>query len=230
MSISDNVEIVRERIEKAALRSGRDPEDIKIVAISKTFGTELIREVLDCGIKDIGENRVQEAEAKYNELGNIACWHLVGHLQTNKVNKALRVFNFIQSLDSIKLAKKISRRLEVLNKDVTLLFQVNTSEEDTKFGTAVSEVDRFIDELVQLDNLKIEGLMTIAPFTDDESLIRHSFISLREIFERLSSIKLKNFNMKYLSMGMTDDFEIAVEEGSNILRIGRAIFGERKTA
>jgi pyridoxal phosphate enzyme (YggS family) len=224
--IKDNFQEIWERVNRALARSGRGGEKIKVVAVTKNVEVSRIEEAIGYGHTLFGENRVQEAKKK------ISCftesdisWHLIGHLQRNKVKAALSLFSMIHSLHSIALAREISKRACLEKREIDLLLQVNASGEETKFGVKPSEVEGLLEEAEGLANIRIKGLMTIAPFTDDVALIRKTFRTLRELFEKVREMRLSNSEMSFLSMGMTGDFEIAIEEGSNMLRIGTALFG-----
>ncbi len=224
MSIKDNFEQVRERIEKTALRAGRCADEIKLVAVAKTFGPEKIQEAIDAGVRIIGENRVQEAKEKFAIIGDTAEWHMVGHLQTNKVKEALKIFSLIHSLDSIHLIQEIEKRAE---RKVDCLIEVNTSKETSKFGVAASELSKFFEEVLEFKKINVLGLMTIGPgwAIQDPEASRSCFRVLYDLRDALAG----EFDMPLpiLSMGMTSDFEVAIEEGSTMVRIGSAIFGER---
>lgn len=224
MGVEKNLEILRKRIEEAASRAGRTTDDIEIVAVTKGVGIERIIEAIECGISVIGENRVQEAREKYERLGRRVSWHLVGHLQRNKAKKAVEIFDLIHSADRLEILEEINKSALKYGKIQRVLLQVNISGEETKFGFSQEEILEIYPTLSDLERIKIEGLMGIGPYGGDMEAIRRSFRSLREIFERMNGEGAK---MRYLSMGMSDDFEIAIEEGANLLRIGRAIFGER---
>ncbi len=232
MTVSENIDHLRARIARAAQRIGRDPDEIKLVAVAKTFTVDHILAVTDTGITDIGENRVQEADRKIEEINrrnpqNEITWHLVGHLQTNKVKKAVGLFELIQSVDSLHLAREIDRRCRNIGKEQRVLVQINTSGEETKFGLSPKETLNFIKEICRYPGLKVTGLMTIGLFTPDPEKVRPCFRLLRGLFEEVKDVNIPEVGMGILSMGMTDDFEVAIEEGANLLRIGRAIFGER---
>ncbi len=227
MTIVDNIINVKQRINNVCQRIGRDPGEIKLIAVSKTVPAEAIKIAVENGIDHIGENRVQEAEKKFEQLGNIATWHLVGHLQTNKVKKALLIFHFIHSVDSFHLAQEISKRALLLQQEFDCLVEVNTSGEDTKFGVSPDETHQLIQKIAPFPGIRIKGLMTIGAFLPDPEDVRPCFKMLRELRDEIDKAGLENVDMKYLSMGMTDDFEVALEEGANMIRIGRAIFGER---
>jgi pyridoxal phosphate enzyme (YggS family) len=227
MSVAENIQRVHERIAEACKRVGRRPEEVDLVGVSKGFSADAIRQAVAAGLRKIGENRVQEAEPKIRELGSICEWHMVGHLQTNKVRRALELFDVIQSVDRMHLAEELQRRAVQLDRIVPVLVEVNTSGEPTKFGFAPNEVLSAVRSLVQFDRLRIRGLMTIGAFTDDAQAIRRCFRTLRELSETIERERIEGAVMEVLSMGMSDDFEIAIEEGSTMVRIGRAIFGER---
>ena len=203
----------------------KDFNKIKLVAVSKTYPSEQIAEVNKLGHKDFGENKVQELKRKHEELKTYEInWHLIGHLQRNKVKYIIDYVYLIHSVDSYKLALEINKRAKGINRTVDILVQVNTSHEDQKSGVEVNETKKLCLEISKLDCINLEGLMTIGMFTDDEKIIRENFKTLKDLYEDL---KVVHENFQYLSMGMTADFEIALEEGSNMLRIGSAIFGER---
>lgn len=219
VTIAQRIAAVRERVHRAAVRSGRSPDDVRIIAISKTFPAEAIREGVLAGLTDIGENRVQEAAAKIpllRDLPSPPVWHMVGHLQTNKVRLALELFDIIHSVDSVHLAEAISRHAQ---RSVPVLLEVNIAGEATKYGFAPGEVEQAVKAISRMSNLELRGLMTVAPLADDPETVRPVFRRLRELRDALG--------LRDLSMGMTDDFEVAIEEGSTMVRIGRAIFGER---
>jgi pyridoxal phosphate enzyme (YggS family) len=225
--IEDNIKDIRSRIEKAAKKTGRGAEEIKLVAVSKTVEPERINEAIRCGIDIIGENRVQEAEAKFKQVTEKVEKHLVGHLQTNKAKKAVELFDFIQSVDSERIAGEISKRATEMGKVMDVLVEVNTSAEETKFGIEPDQALPLIETISRLEGIKIKGLMTIGLFTDNPEETRPCFKKLRAIFEQIKSANVTNVEMRYLSMGMTSDFEVAIEEGSNMVRVGTGIFGSR---
>ena len=227
VNIARNVEQVRARVADACARVGRDPSEVLIVAVSKTFPPEAIREAVAAGIAHIGENRVQEAYQKFQALGRIATWHMVGHLQTNKVKRALEFFDWIHSVDSLHLAEEINKRAERLGREfVDVLVEVNTSGEASKYGVSPSEAAGLVEKIDALPKVRVQGLMTIAPIVEDPEEARPYFVQLRELRDELLR-KGAAESLPHLSMGMTDDFEVAVEEGATMVRIGRAIFGER---
>ena len=223
--IKNNLKIINVKIKKAALKASRNPEKIKLVAVTKAAAIEQIKEAINAGVKIIGENKVQEAKEKYQILSADIEWHLVGHLQTNKVKYAVEIFDLIHSVDSIKLAKEIDRRSLQFGKITNVLVEVNISGEKTKYGIKPEEVVTFLKEISEFPRVWIRGLMTIAPIVEDKEKARPYFRKLRELSKEIKSKNIKNVKMDYLSMGMTEDFEIAIEEGANMVRIGRGIFG-----
>lgn len=226
MSIEENLIALEERISAAALRSGRKREEIKLVVVSKTRTPEMIREAAIAGAVCFGENRVQEARSKIPSLSDLDIeWHLVGHLQTNKVKYVLPLFSVIQSVDSLRLARSIDGR--AVREDIASVecyLQVNTSGEETKSGVTPASVADLLPELLGLERVRFAGFMTIGPLSGDERAIRESFVLLRDIRDSAVAV---GFDMPELSMGMSDDFEMAIEEGATVIRVGRAIFGER---
>ena len=229
MNIQKNIENLKIRIAKSARDSARNIEEIKLLAVTKTHSAELVQIVLQNGLKCIAENKIQEAKTKLPELQNVYDeFHFIGHLQSNKIKQLMKLKPaLIHSIDKISTAKKLNDFLFKNNLKQEILIQINTSNEASKFGVEPSKIVAFVDEITQLSNLKIMGLMTIGKFTSNETEIRDNFKKLKEIFENLKRKNLPNLEMKYLSMGMTNDFEIAIEEGANIVRIGSAIFGDR---
>jgi pyridoxal phosphate enzyme (YggS family) len=225
--IRRNVEEIRRRIARAAEKSGRRPEEIKLVAVTKTVEPLRIIEAIDAGVADLGENRVQELCEKYSLVDRQCQWHLIGHLQTNKVKYIIDKVKMIHSVDSEELAREIQKRAEKAGRHIDILVQVNIAKEESKFGIDKEEAEDFIRSLSKYNNLKVKGLMTIAPFTDNRDEIRHVFRELRKVFIDISRKNIDNIDMESLSMGMSNDFEIAIEEGSTIVRIGTSIFGRR---
>jgi hypothetical protein len=219
MSIEANIKEVEKRIGRACEKAGRSPDEVTLVAVTKTFPPEAVRAAFAAGLRNFGENRVQEAKAKLPELdlNPRPTWHMVGHLQTNKAKEALRLFDIIHSVDSIRLAQELSRKAEG---KIPILLEVNISAEGSKYGFSEEELSQAIEQISPLPNLELRGLMTMAPIAADPEEVRPFFRKLRQLRDSLG--------LAYLSMGMTDDFEVAIEEGATIVRIGRAIFGERK--
>ncbi|MDD4237378.1 MAG: YggS family pyridoxal phosphate-dependent enzyme [Desulfotomaculaceae bacterium] len=226
MDVIGNLNRLEEHIAVAARRAGRNPGEIKLVAVTKTVPVEIIREALACGANRLGENRVQEFLSKYQKLPPSVEWHMIGHLQTNKVNKIIGKVNLIHSLDRWALAEELHQAATEVGKVVKVLVQVNVAGEKSKYGLAPSETVDFITSTADLAGLSVEGLMTIAPWSANPEEVRPVFRQLKEIARKVED-KVTGSRMDYLSMGMSGDWEVAVEEGANILRIGTAIFGER---
>jgi pyridoxal phosphate enzyme (YggS family) len=224
-TIKNNLEIINKKIKKAALKANRNSEEIKLVAVTKTATMGQIEEAINAGVKIIGENRVHDAKEKYKILTAGIEWHLIGHLQTNKVKYAVEIFNCIHSVDSIKLAQEIDKRSKQFGKIMDVLVEVNVSGEESKYGIKPEEVKPFIKNISEFLRIKVRGLMTIAPIVKDKEEVRPYFRKLRELSKEIKSKNIENVKMDYLSMGMTKDFEIAIEEGANMVRIGRGIFG-----
>lgn len=224
--LESRVESVRERIARAAERSGRSADDVTIVAVTKTHPVEAVLAVRDAGLSEVGENKVQELEAKVEEVGRSAVrWHLIGHLQRNKAKKAVELADLIHSVDSVRLARKLSSEAEAAGQRVEGLIQVNVSGEESKGGVEGEEGIDAIAEICSMPGLRIVGLMTMAPFTEDERVIRSVFAGTRRLREDAASVT--GFEPAHLSMGMSNDFEIAVEEGSTLVRLGTILLGER---
>lgn len=224
--IAKNLELLKQKIENACSRAGRSVDTVKLIAVSKYFGAEAITEAKNCGLTDFGENRAQELSLKFEKLGDVGItWHFIGTLQTNKVKYVVKAAEFIHSVDSLELINEIDKRSEKISKVQKILLEVKTSDEDTKSGIQ-TEIDLFklVNECSNLKNIKLIGLMTMAPLTDDENLIRNSFSELRKLKDKINK---SGYNLTELSMGMTSDFEIAIEEGATMIRIGSAIFGDR---
>jgi len=226
-TVQDNINSVLEEIAAAAKAAGRDPKEIKLMAVTKTKPLEYAEAAYKAGIRLFGENRVQEMEEKYNGFHNDAEIHFIGHLQRNKVKKALSVACSVDSVDKYETAEELSKHSKVLGKDISILLEYNTSGEDSKSGF-LNEKELFesIDKIRALGNLKIRGLMTIAPFTDDEKAIRESFRMLANLFRKIETDH-PDLKIDTLSMGMSSDFKIAIQEGSNIIRVGTRLFGTR---
>ncbi len=233
----ENIKDIYRRMSYAAMRVERDPEDVRLVAVTKNVNINKIKEAIDWGLRIFGESRVQEAREKIEE---ITCstddalrftkisWHLVGHLQKNKAKTAVHLFDLIHSLDSLELAKELDRYAAKSGKIQKVLIQVKLSEEETKYGVRREDLIELIGAIAEMKNLKIEGLMTIPPFFDDPEKVRPYFRELRELRDKINELKVTNYEIKDLSMGMTHDFEVAIEEGATMVRIGTGIFGERR--
>lgn len=225
MSIRENLERIREKIRVKSELVGRDPQEITLVAVTKTVEADRIEEAIAAGVNIIGESRVQEAKEKYGKVESKIIWHLVGHLQRNKAKDAVKIFDLIHSVDSTKLAKEIDKQAKKVGKIQKILVEVNASGEESKYGLSPEEVITFLKEVSGFPNIKVEGLMTMAPFYENPEDCRPYFRKLRELREEIKAENIKDVEMVYLSMGMSSDFEVAIEEGSNMVRIGRAIFG-----
>lgn len=223
--IKENLLRVMEKIEKATRKVGRDPNEVKLVAVSKTVETSRVREAIEAGVSILGENYVQEAQKKIEELGRPVSWHFIGHLQSNKAKYAVRLFDMIHSVDSLSLAEELNRRAEQANQVIKVMVEVNLSKEATKFGTDGEMVLNLANRIQNLKYLSLEGLMTMPPYFDSPEMSRPYYIELRKLKERMAR---EGISMKELSMGMSNDFEIAIEEGATYVRVGTAIFGSRK--
>jgi pyridoxal phosphate enzyme (YggS family) len=227
--VKDNIRKIKEQVLRICAKINRDPALITIVAVSKNRSFAQIKEAIEAGIADIGENRVQEAIAKYNakRLENAGIqikWHMVGHLQTNKVKEAVKIFDLIQSVDSLSLAAEIDRQAGRIDKLQDILIEVKTSPEVTKFGLKPEEAATVIRDIAKFRNINIKGLMTIAPILDNPEETRPYFGRLRELLEQINAQDIVAGGLSSLSMGMSDDLEVAIEEGANVIRLGRAIF------
>lgn len=208
-------------------RTGRDLDDLVLVAVTKNVDVDTINKSIELGIRDIGENRVQELEGKIESINGNVNYHLIGHLQTNKVRNIIDKVKLVHSLDRMSLVKELDKRAKMNDLVIDTLVQVNVAEEESKFGLKVPQVLPFIEEVLNFDNIRVRGLMTIAPYTDDRVLLRNVFRTMYKLKEEISNQNYEKLSMDYLSMGMTNDYEIAIEEGSNMIRVGSGIFGER---
>jgi pyridoxal phosphate enzyme (YggS family) len=224
--MKNHVDEIVKKIEAAKIRSGRNNEDILLIAVSKTQAYNRLLEAQSLGLNTFGENKVQELIEKY-PLINGASWHFIGHLQKNKVKYIIDKIDLIHSVDSIDLAKEIDKRAGAIGKKVHILIQVNIGKETSKSGIFEEDSLQFLKEISEFDNLIVNGFMTVPPINTDEVTTRNYFKNMKNIFTNAKNLNYNNFDIKYLSMGMTDDFEIAIEEGANIVRIGSGIFGKR---
>jgi len=224
-AISKNLMELHGRVAQACEQHDRDTDDITIVAVTKTHPAATIRTTVAAGIRNIGESRIQEAEPKILEVGNIARFHMVGHLQSNKARRAVELFDVIQSLDSLKLAEEINRRAGDIGRNIECLIEVNSSGESQKYGVAPDECLDLIKNVNAMDNISLTGLMTIGPYVDDEDAVRAAFRQCYEKFREAQDIVGDQFDT--LSMGMTHDFALAIAEGATMIRIGTALFGQR---
>ena len=227
MGITENLSIVENKIAAACKRAGRERDEVKLIAVSKTQPVEAIREAIEYGINSFGENRVQELREKTEIIKDNLDWHLIGHLQTNKVKYVVGKVSLIHSLENIRLAEAIDKEAKKHNVIVDVLVEVNIAKEDTKFGVNPEEVESFIREVLIFKNINIRGLMTVAPYTDISEENRKYFKKLKKIMVDSNSKNIHNVNMNVLSMGMTGDYEIAIEEGATLVRVGTGIFGSR---
>jgi len=229
LSIKENVDIILKRIEESAKKSGRDFRDITVIAVSKTVDAQRAKEAVESGIINLGENRVQELVKKYEELKDTNVkWHMIGHLQRNKVKYIIDKVEMIHSVESLSLAEEINKRAAQKNLLCKVLIELNIGGEESKFGISEDSIYEFLKSMEDFENIKVMGLMTVAPFSENPEDVRWVFRKMKNIFDKISGMNYKNTQMKYLSMGMTNDFEIAIEEGANIIRIGTAIFGARE--
>ncbi len=226
-SMEQNIAQVRQNIAQAAKKAGRNPEDILLLAVSKTKPVEQIKEAVSCGLTSLGENKVQEIMDKYEPMGEGIHWHLIGHLQTNKVKYIIDKVDMIHSVESIRLAEEIEKRAAAKNKVMDILVEINIAQEESKFGIPVNEVESFLQELSKFSHICIRGLMTVAPFVENPEENRLYFRKMRELLVDINAKKIDNINMDVLSMGMTGDYMVAIEEGATIVRVGTGIFGER---
>ncbi|MBW8005895.1 MAG: YggS family pyridoxal phosphate-dependent enzyme [candidate division NC10 bacterium] len=226
MTMKERVESIRDRIAAAALRVGRDPGEVLVVAVAKTYPASAVQEAIAAGINDIGENRVQEARDKIGEVGAPCRWHMVGHLQTNKARLAVRLFDCLQSLDSLKLAQELEKAGSALGKRVRAFVEVNLAQEPGKTGVVEAELFSLLERAGSLPHLSIEGLMAMPPYDPNAEEARPFFRRLRRLRDEAAA-HFPDLALAHLSMGMSHDFEVAVEEGATMVRIGTAIFGER---
>ena len=223
-AIAENLKRVQDRIDRAAHRSGRLADAVKLIVVTKTWPADVVQQVIDAGTRILGESRVQEAQHKVAEVTNAVSWHLVGHLQRNKVKIALPLFDLIHSVDTLRLAKEISRWAVRSNTSSRVLVQVNTSGEESKFGVSPNAALDLVGQVDDLQGVSVAGLMTIGAFAPDPETARPNFVLLRQIRDRIAIHKP---HVSILSMGMTNDFEVAIEEGATMIRVGTAIFGQR---
>lgn len=225
--VKENLEEVERRINEACARANRDRSEITLIAVSKTKPVSMVEEAMDCNIIEFGENKVQELTNKYEQLPKSLHWHLIGHLQRNKVKYIVDKVCLIHSVDSYKLAEAISIEAVKKEVDVKILIEVNVAEEESKFGVSVSEAVELAEQISKLPNICIEGLMTIAPFVENPEENRQYFKKLKQLAVDIEEKNIDNVNMSVLSMGMTGDYEVAIEEGATMIRVGTGIFGER---
>lgn len=227
MSIAENLSRIKERMAEASIRSGREPSSVKLVGVTKTVDLDRIKEAVSAGLQILGENYVQEARDKIKELKDRVSWHFVGRLQTNKAKYAVKLFDMIQTVDSFRLAQELNRRAQPLGRTVPIIIQVNLASEVSKGGVEPSECLSLIRQVSMLENLQIRGLMTMPPFFDQPERARPYFAQLREMSQKIADAQVAGVEMNELSMGMSGDFEAAIQEGATLIRVGTAIFGER---
>jgi PLP dependent protein len=225
MPVADRLEAVRARIEAAAQRSNRDPLDVRLIAVTKGTGADRVDKAIAAGVEDIGENRIQEAADKQREVRNAARWHLIGHLQTNKAGRAAALFDFVHSVDSTRVADALSQHRPAGRDPMVVLLEVELTGLPNRYGVAEADVEGVVQRLVNVPSIHLMGLMTIAPFSQDPEDARPSFTRLRHVRDHMEHVT--GWALPELSMGMSNDFEIAIEEGATMVRIGRAIFGDR---
>lgn len=226
-TVRDNIKRIRDSIAEAALKAGRSASDIRLMAVTKTVDDDRIMEAIEVGVDIIGENYVQEAKRKIEKMGKNVEWHMIGHLQSNKAKYAVRLFNMIHSVDRMSLARELDKRSRAAERITKILIEVNISGEETKSGVRKEDAVSLVKDVSTLENLSIQGLMTMPPWFDDPEDARPYFVTLRELRDRIIEENIPNVEMRELSMGMSGDYLVAVEEGATIVRIGTSIFGER---
>jgi len=225
--ISSNINAIKQKIAAAAQRAGRDPLSIKLMAVTKTVEPERIGTAIEAGLTMLGENYVQEAKDKITIIGDRAQWHMIGHLQTNKAKYAVKLFDYVHSVDRLELAQELDKRAGQINRKLNVLIEVNSGEE-SKSGIEKTQALELVRQAAHLPNLTLRGLMTMAPYSDNPENSRPYFKALRDLRDDIDRASITGISMEELSMGMTDDFEVAIEEGATIIRVGRAIFGKRQ--
>ncbi|MBP2111754.1 YggS family pyridoxal phosphate-dependent enzyme [Paenibacillus silagei] len=227
-SLQERIATTRERVARACAASGRDSSEVKLIAVTKYVSLNTVAAVLEAGLEEIAESRWQDAEPKWNALGHKGIWHFIGHLQTNKVKDVIGKFQYIHSLDRLSLARELHKKAEAAGLEVKVFLQVNISGEDTKFGLAPEAVEDFLREIAPLDRVKVIGLMTMAPHEEDPEATRPVFRGLRELRDRLNLLGLTPEPIQELSMGMSNDFEVAIQEGATRVRLGTVLVGHEE--
>jgi pyridoxal phosphate enzyme (YggS family) len=227
MDVADNIRRIRETMAEAARRSGRPASAVRLMAVTKTVDDDRIFTAIKAGVEIIGENYVQEAKRKIDKMGNPCEWHMIGHLQTNKAKYAVRLFDMIHALDRLELARELDRRARAAGRIMKVLIEVNVAGEETKTGIPLAGAGDLVRAVAPLENLSIQGLMTMPPWFDDPEEARPFFRELRDLRDRITAEAIDRVEMRELSMGMTGDYAVAIEEGATIVRIGRGVFGER---
>lgn len=225
--LQENLTLVDKKIQKACEAAGRDRREVTLIAVSKTMPVKTLQRAYDLGVRVFGENKVQELTEKYDALPKDICWHMIGHLQRNKVKYIIDKVDLIHSVDSIRLAETIEKEAQKCNRTVNILIEVNVARENSKFGLMPEEIDKFIDKIAEFSYLRVKGLMTIAPYVDDPEENRPVFAGLRKLSVDIAKKNVNNITMSVLSMGMTNDYQVAVEEGATMVRVGTGIFGAR---
>ena len=226
-SIERNLSDIMEKISKSSQQSGRNSSEITLVAVTKTVDADRINEAVRAGVRVVGENRVQEARDKFTLVEKGVDWHLIGHLQTNKAKYVPEIFSMVHSVDSVELANELERRCEAAGKVMEALVEVNVSHEESKFGIEPDCAADFLRTVSSCQHIKFGGIMTVAPASEDPELVRPVFADTRRLFEDLKRLKISNVDLVHLSMGMSSDYEVAIEEGATMVRIGSALFGRR---
>jgi len=227
-SIKDNFDEINKQIKDTAMSCGRKPDTIQLIAVSKRKSVETIMEGVKAGAKHLGENYIQEAIEKIDIIGKeTACWHFIGHLQSNKAKFAVKYFDYIHTVDTLKLAKAIDKQAKKIDKIQKILIQVNISQEETKSGTSTEDTIQLAEQITSFENLSLQGLMCMPPYFSESEKARIYFKQLDHIKGRITALKLDNMSMKHMSMGMSNDFKVAIEEGSTMVRVGTSIFGRR---
>lgn len=225
--IKENIQEVKKHIDNAIVKGNRDPQDVTLIAVSKTKPADMLKEAYDAGMRDFGENKVQEIMEKFDKLPSDIRWHMIGHLQTNKVKYIADKIFMIHSVDSLKLAKEISKQAVKAGRIIPVLIEVNIADEESKFGVSVADTEALIRSIAPLPGISVKGLMTVAPYTDDPEENRTYFRALKQLSVDITSKNIDNITMGVLSMGMTGDYEVAIEEGASYVRVGTGIFGAR---
>ena len=226
--LRNNLESVRDSIDRAAARAGRNPEDVLLLPVTKTLGADVVEQAWQLGIRQVGENKVQEILSKKEVMGEKMQFHMIGHLQRNKVHQVLDKVCLIHSVDSVRLAEEINREAEKKGLTARILLELNVAREESKYGILEEDLDALLQNLARFQHIRVEGLMTVAPFVENPEENRKIFRRMREIFIDIRQKKVNNIDMQILSMGMTNDYEIAVEEGATIVRVGTGLFGHRQ--
>ncbi len=228
VELQKNLESVRDSIARAAARAGRNPEDVLLLPVTKTLGADVVEQAWQLGIRQVGENKVQEIISKKEVMGEKMQFHMIGHLQRNKVHQVLDKVCLIHSVDSVRLAEEIDREAEKKGLTARILLELNVAREESKYGILEEDLDAVLQNLARFQHIRVEGLMTVAPFVENPEENRKIFRRMREIFIDIQQKKVNNIDMQILSMGMTNDYEIAVEEGATIVRVGTGLFGHRQ--